>query len=74
MLLRDRSVSTSKHSTGSRDLAREKKSTGLQETVASGCQGCLFLHELLPSELDANGSGHVPPTAGKTQVKCATVP
>lgn len=53
MLLRDRAVSDSKHSTGSRDLARKKKRIGLQEALAAGCQGCWLLHEQLPSELDA---------------------
>lgn len=60
MLLRNRAVSSSKHSTGSRDLARKKKSMGLQETIALGCQGCRLLHELLLSELGANLATSLP--------------
>lgn len=73
MLLREWAVSSSKHSTGSRELARKKKSIGWQETIDLGCQGCWLLHELLQAELDANRSGHVPPTAGKTDGKRAGV-
>lgn len=50
---------------------QKKNSIGLQVTIASGCLGCWFLHELLPSELAAKWSSNVSPTAGKTQEKYA---
>jgi len=51
---------------------QKKNSIGLQVTIASGCLGCWFLHEPLPSGLAAKWSGKASPTAGKTQQKYAT--